>query len=126
MHAYYGEITGTKKSRAQLGDVVEDYDSIAEAYRAAVRLTGGRKYRVQKTVFPAPAPAVEPERKTAWMPALEAYMAKVTVSALVESLETGDHDRHLESLLALERAGRERKTAIKAVEDRMKALNAGE
>jgi hypothetical protein len=45
-----------------------------------------------------------------------------SVSRLRDALDSGDHDDHLEALLAAEESGKTRKSAVAAIRDRIAGL----
>jgi len=80
------------------------------------RLAHG-KGAVSKPAAPAaPAPA---EEAPAEAPAETLAILDGSVSAVESALATGDHDAWLAQLLEAEKAGKNRKTAIAAIEARM-------
>ena len=69
-------------------------------------------------VAAAPAPAEAPA-EAAEAPAETLAILDGSVSAVESALATGDHDAWLAQLLEAEKAGKNRKTAISAIEARM-------
>ena len=76
------------------------------------------KGAVSKPAAPA-APAAPAEEAPAEAPAETLAILDGSVSAVESALATGDHDEWLAQLLEAEKAGKNRKTAIAAIEARM-------
>lgn len=83
-----------------------------------------RKARPELAPEPKKAAAPEPEPKPEPKPKPEKAKAPLhllegSVSDLKEALESGDHDAHLDALFDAEKAGKARKTALEALNERM-------
>lgn len=72
---------------------------------------------------PSPAPLVEAAGdEPATLSAPDLTVLDGTVSALRTALATGEHDEHLEALLAAEESGKTRKSAVAAINERIEVL----
>jgi hypothetical protein len=71
------------------------------------------KIETPKPSIPAPEPAA-PAKEEAPLHLLEG-----SVTSLKEALETGHYDEHLDALFDAEKAGKNRKTAMDALSERM-------
>lgn len=125
MIVWYGEIGNTGKWQAQRGTVVRECANAADAYVTAVALAGYRRGKVQKRVFPAPAdakpstPAKAPKANdTANDHRVATLLAKGT-KAIKAALKTGDYDDILSELFTVEKATKNRGTAIDAITARL-------
>jgi hypothetical protein len=76
---------------------------------AAAQAAAPKPAPAPKAAAPKPAPAPDPA---------PLHLLDGSVSSLKAALETGDHDAHLDALIAAEKADKNRKTAIEALEDR--------
>lgn len=113
-HISIGVVTGTSTWRVKRNSLVLDYATEAAARTMAKTLANGD--RIIEAPFPPPtvtAPAAEPEGLQA-----------MTIRELTKALATGDHDDNLDVVEADERAGENRKGALKAIEDRRERLAA--
>ncbi len=70
---------------------------------------------------PEPVPETEPEPESLELDATDEALGvlDLSVKAIRKALATGDYDAYLEAILAAEKAGKTRKSAVALIEDRM-------
>ncbi len=84
-------------------------------------------FRRSRPRTPPPPPAALPENGAgadgpAPLPAADLAVLDGSVGRLRAALESGEHDFHLDTLMAAEEAGKTRKSAVAAIRDRLDGL----